>query len=297
MNKLSDDLSFISHRYQRVFWALLFIVLPVVYGISGFYSVGQEERAVVTRFGKVVQDNVMPGMHYRLPWPFESVQKLSSTSLRSISIDMGDEARKFLQPEVTTGDGNLVDVTLELQFNIVEPSVFYSASLDTEALLSNIATSETLYYVGGNEFEQLLTTGRIRFQNTLKTHIQRDTDKYHLGVRITSVQIRKLEPPRSIKKAFDGVAQARSERQKLIQESRGERSAKLTAARSEANRTVLSARASANEILLRAQSDNERFSVLLAAFNEAPNLTQQRIYLDNIEAILSRAQLSVIHPQ
>lgn len=292
--KLTEDLSFIAQKHKNFYWALVLIVIPVLYFLSGFYSVGQEQRAVVTRLGKIIEDNVMPGMHYHLPWPFESVQKISSTSLRSISVNFGEDTEKFMQPELTTGDGNMVDVELEVQFNISEPGFFYNATLDSENMLRQTAISETLYYVGANNFESLLTTGRTRFQNDIKKAIQASADNYSLGVRVTSVQIKRLEPPKSIKKAFDGVSTARSEKQKLIQESRGERSALLTKARSEASDMKLDAKAYATEVLERAKGDHQRFSVLLEAYETSPQITKTNQYLDELEKILSKSKITVV---
>lgn len=291
---LSDDLAFIAHKHQTSFKSLLLLVLPVLYVLSGLYSVGQEERAIVTRMGKVIEDNVMPGMHYHLPWPFESAQKLSSTSLRSIAIDFNDGAQRYIQPELTTGDGNLVNVALEVQYNISAPSVYYNSAANSESLLRQIAVSETLFYVGANGFEDLLTTGRTRFQNAIKSAIQEYSLAYQLGVRITSVQIRRLEPPPSIKKGFDNVAVARSEKQKLIQEAQGERSTLLAKARSEANKTKLDAQAYGKEQIEKAKGDHERFVTMLAAYKESPDLTKQRQYIEQIELVLARAQVDIV---
>lgn len=292
--KFTEDLTFIARKYQRFFLSLVLVVIPVVYLLSGLYSVGQEQRAIVTRMGKVIEDNVMPGMHYRLPWPFESVQKLSSTTLRSVAIDFSEDVAKYIQPEVTTGDGNLVNLALEVQFNISEPSVYYNAAISSETLLKRLAISEVIYYVGANGLENLLTTGRTRFQNAIKNAIQQHSLGYQLGVRITSVQIRRLEPPTSIKKGFDNVAVARAEKQKFIQEARGERSTALVRARSQANSTTLDAKAYAKEQIEQANGDHQRFVALLDAYLEAPDMTLHRQYLESVEALLAQTEISII---
>jgi membrane protease subunit HflK len=295
--KLIDDLAYIAKRHKRFFTSLIVLFIPTVYILSGFYSVGQEQRAIVTRMGLVIEDNVMPGMHYHLPWPFESVQKLSSTNLRSISIDFSDGLAKYVQPELTTGDGNLVNLALAVQFNISEPSAYYNASVTSEAVLKQLAISETLYFVGANGFESLLTTGRTQFQKAIKSSVQKHATNYNLGVRITSIQIRRLEPPPSIKKGFDNVAVARSEKQKFIQQARGERSSALTKARSTATSTKLDAQAYAKEQIERANGDHRRFISMLEAYKEAPGLTMHRQYLEQLETIIAKTQVHVIRAQ
>ena len=61
------------HKRGSRYWYL--IALPAVlmaYLASGFYVVGSDQRAVVRRFGAVVEQ-VGPGMHYRVPWPVDQV--------------------------------------------------------------------------------------------------------------------------------------------------------------------------------------------------------------------------------
>lgn len=291
---LFDDLNHIGRTYKRYFWSLLLVVTPSLYVLSGFYSVLPEERAIVTRLGKVIEDNVMPGMHYHLPWPYESVKKVPSTTLRSIAIDFSQSDSKFLQPELTTGSTDLADLALDLQYNVSEPARFYNAAVDTEFVLKQVAISETLYYVGSQGFENLITTGRNRFQNQLKHLVQERVNDLVLGVRITSIQIKRLDPPQSIKKTFEKMSVALSEKQTLVQKSQSERNTKLSKARSEANEDRIEAEAYSNEVILGAKGDQERFALMLEAYQQAPDITAHRQYLDKMERLLGKARLTLI---
>jgi regulator of protease activity HflC (stomatin/prohibitin superfamily) len=68
------------------YWYL--IALPAVlmaYLASGFYVVGPDQRAVVRRFGAVVEQ-VGPGMHYRVPWPVDQVDVVKTTSVMKVGV-------------------------------------------------------------------------------------------------------------------------------------------------------------------------------------------------------------------
>ncbi len=72
--------------------ALCFMFLfAMLYLASGLFSVKPEQRGVVTRFGRVVNDNVLPGIHYRWPWPIESVVLLRTTEIRSMAVLFGTD--------------------------------------------------------------------------------------------------------------------------------------------------------------------------------------------------------------
>ena len=83
--------------------------------LSGIYLVAPDQQAVVTRFGVVTEPRVLPGIHYALPWPMDSVYKLKVHQLRR-SVIGGDAADNILgrmQPvssEFLTGDQNLLNI-------------------------------------------------------------------------------------------------------------------------------------------------------------------------------------------
>lgn len=295
--KLRDDLATTFRQIRPFLLGGLLVLVPLLYLLSGFYLVGAEQRGVVMRFGKIIHEQVMPGMHYHLPWPIDSVRTLSTTNLRSLKVDFSGSAPEALQPEVTTGDEDLVDVALVVQYNIESPGVYLSSAQAPEALLEQITRAQTLFYIGGSAIDPLLTTGRTEFQNRLKRAIQNSLNHWRLGLRVTSVQINRLGPPESIKSAFDDVARARSEKQKMIQESRGERRTRLTQARSQAGQTLAQAEARATEILETARGHRDRFLANWRAYQQAPAITRERVYLERLERILAPVETLLIQPQ
>ncbi|MEE9420337.1 MAG: FtsH protease activity modulator HflK [Desulfatiglandaceae bacterium] len=80
----SDVKRVFSHARTLSAWLIFLLIL--LYLASGFYSVKPEQRGVLKRFGRVVTDNILPGIHYRVPWPIESVVRLSTTEIRSMTV-------------------------------------------------------------------------------------------------------------------------------------------------------------------------------------------------------------------
>ncbi len=293
---LHDDIAHVLKQVRPLLVTGLAVLLPALYVLSGFYSVGTEERGVIMRFGKVVDDQVLPGMHYHWPWPVETVQTLPATTLRTLELDFSASAPTRLQPELTTGDEDLVDLALLVQYNISSPGYYLVRSQAPEAILEQLARAHTLAYIGANAIDPLLTVGRTQLQNRLKTDLQGSLETLGLGLRVTSVQLRRLEPPPSIKAAFDDVARARSEKQKLIQESAGERNTRLAQARSEVSRIRSEAEAQATENLERALGHRERFQANWTAYQQSPAMSRQRLYLEHLERLLAEVPVTVITP-
>jgi membrane protease subunit HflK len=73
--------------------ALLWLTLlfAAVWFATGLFAVKPEQRGVITRFGRVVDESVSPGIHYHWPWPVESVALVRTTEVQSMAVSFGTE--------------------------------------------------------------------------------------------------------------------------------------------------------------------------------------------------------------
>ena len=111
-------------RRARSWLAIAVLVLLGVYFASGFYVVGPDQRAVVRRFGAVA-DEVGPGMHYRVPWPVDRSTSSRPPSVMKVGVGFvlpSGDGEMPPGPELLTGDTNIVNVNLVLQYVIRDPS-------------------------------------------------------------------------------------------------------------------------------------------------------------------------------
>ena len=111
------------HRY----WILAILGLFLgAHLASGFYVVGADERAVVRRFG-AVEAEVGPGMHYRFPWPVDRLDVVKTTSVKKVGVGFAIPAGELAAPsgmELVTGDTNILNAALVLQYVIPDPAEF-----------------------------------------------------------------------------------------------------------------------------------------------------------------------------
>jgi len=149
----------LGYRY----WILGVLVLFLgAHLASGFYVVGADERAVVRRFG-TVEAEVGPGMHYRLPWPVDRVDVVKTTSVIKggvgFAIPTGDSAPSGM--ELLTGDTNIVNAALALQFVIRDPAEFLFQIEDAPAYVEAVAEGVLTETVIGMPIDEILTRGRV----------------------------------------------------------------------------------------------------------------------------------------
>lgn len=290
-----QDVSRVTRQiFHRLRWLLLGLTVTL-YAVSGLYSVDADQRAVISRFGEVIENNVLPGMHYRLPWPIDRVETLSAVELRSINIDFTKEPNSgLIGAELTTGKGDLIELALQVQYSIPNPGQFLSGAIDGEAILRNIAKAQAITYVSQRELDSLLTIGRSDFQTWMKSAVQQELDSFDSGIQVTNVMLNRLETPKVIKQAYDDVQMAPAAKEKLIQDALGEREIKLAQARSEVVKSTRQAQAQAKARVTNAQGDVERLNTLITSLEKEPELAKKRLYLETLKEVLEKASVSFI---
>src|SRR5262245_45250968 len=109
------------------------IGLFILWVLSGVYLVKPDQQAVETRFGKVVEPRVMPGLHYAWPWPIESVTKLKVQQLQRLVVggDLPDSVLGRSQPlasQFISGDQNIINMRVVVQYSVGVPADYLFSS-------------------------------------------------------------------------------------------------------------------------------------------------------------------------
>jgi membrane protease subunit HflK len=284
-------------RRGRVYW--LPVVLVVLLGAhlaSGFYTVGVDERAVVRRFG-TVDGRVGPGMHYRLPWPVDRVDIVKTTSVMKVGVGFALPAGDSEAPsgmELLTGDTNILNAALVLQYVIRDPAEFLFDVEHTQAFVEAVAEGVLTETVLRMPIDEVLTKGRVAVQERVKAETQEILDRRRSGIAIVSASIMTMTLDRSVAQAFQDVADAMADREKLINEARAYQSNLIPKARGEARTQLSEAEAYKKQRIAEAVGETSRFLALQKEYEKAPDITRARLYLEAMEKILPKAQLYVI---
>src|SRR5262245_27997881 len=165
---------------RRRWW----IVALEIYVLSGVYLVPPDQQAVVVRFGRVVEKRMLPGIHYHLPFPIESVIKLKAleTKRLAVGIEMPDKVLGRGGPDsrtlYLTGDQNLINVQVSVQFSVKEPADYLFNSRDVTRLVSQAVESAFAATIAGEGVDNLLTTGKVAVQNAARQLSQEMLDSY-----------------------------------------------------------------------------------------------------------------------
>jgi len=274
--------------------------LIVLYLLSGVYVVGSDEMGVVVMFGQVIENRVPPGIHYRLPWPITSVQTPQVAAIRRMSI--GFEMFKHLQDippsreesERLTGDMNVVFVALMVQYTIQDPARYLYETEAPDFLIRKAGEAFLCQKVGTIRVDDLLTVSKSEVELCVRQKLQAFLDSIAAGLLIRSCNLQKIEPPTEIIEAFNDVARAKANREKIINEAQTYSSELLPRTRGEAQKTVQDAQARSAARISRAQGDVDRFDKLLAEYNRNPSILSQRLFWDTVQEILTKVRKVIV---
>jgi len=278
---------------------VLALLLVVGYLMSGVYVVNTDEHAVVRRFGAVAA-RVGPGMHYRLPWPVDKVDVLKTTSVMKIGVGFAlpaSDAETLTGIELLSGDTNILNIALVVQYVIGNPADYLFQVQRTEELVGMLAQGVLTETVVGMPVDEVLTTGRLAIQRAVQVKTQELLDSYGSGVQVTSASIMSITLDSAVAQAFQDVADAMSDREKAQNEARAYANDQIPRTRGEAYRLVSDAESYKQQRIAEAVGDTTRFLALLQEYQKSPDVTRARLYIDAMEKTLPKVKMYVIDSQ
>jgi membrane protease subunit HflK len=278
---------------------LLLLCIVLIWLATGVYTVGPGEQGVVRRFGKEVA-RVGPGLHYHWPRPIERVDVVNVEAVRRVEVGFRSVPRYSLVPEeslMLTGDENIVDAQAIVQYRVKEAGEYLFRVMDPDQALRDATEVGLRSVIGRTTIEEVLTVGRVEIQNQTREFLQQLLDTYQSGLMVTEVKLQVVDPPEQVKDAFHEVVRAREDRERLINEARGYQEDVIPKARGQVEQTLRAAEAYKAQREIRAQGEAAKFLSILAEYQKAQEVTEQRLYVETLQRVLPKAQKIVISPQ
>lgn len=264
-------------------FGLILGVIGFLWVASGLYTIDEQERGVVFRFGAYTA-TTEPGLRWKLPWPFEKVEKVNLTGVRSVT----DRAVMLTQDE------NIIDVELAVQYR-VSSAYDYLVNVDDPDLTLRQATKAVVReVVGSSLMDFVLNEGRQAVADRAKISLQERLDEYKTGLVVTEVNLKQVQPPEAVQAAFADVIKAREDLERQKNEAQAYANDRLPKARGAAARDLAEAAAYKDQVVAKAQGDASRFTSLVAEYRKAPGVTKERLYLDTMSEVYKKSSKVVV---
>ena len=268
----------------------IFGIALIFWLFTGVYTVGPDEVGVVQRFGKYDR-TVQSGLNYHMPFPMETVKTPKVTEVKRIEVGfrtVGKNQYRTVEREslMLTGDENIVDAELIVQYKIKEPINYLFNFVGPELTMREAAEASLRTVVGRHNIDEALTSGKLMIQEETKELLQSILDKYETGAHVVAVQLQDVSPPKQVIDAFKDVASAKEDKNRMINEAEGYRNDIIPKARGEAQAMIREAEGFREARIARAEGDVAKFKAILKEYSKAKDVTRERLYLEAMEEIL-----------
>jgi len=180
--------------------------------LSGFMVVRPGEVGYGRLFGKVVWQDLQPGLHYLAPWPVAQADRWPVRAVKTVTSAETDE--------YLTGDLNLISISMNLQYRVTNPYVYHYRLRNPEQVIGDNIRKELRTFVASRKLDELLNVERA----TLQEHILEvfwngiDTGDEVVLSAITPVKasLQLVSPANDAMPAFREVSSSQDDRERII---------------------------------------------------------------------------------
>lgn len=268
---------------------LALVVLAVLAGNS-YYSIQEEEQAVVCTFGspKAV---TTPGLHFKIPF-IQTVTKVNTT-IQGFNIGYrdgtdddptNDEIEDAL---MITSDYNFIYVDFYAEYRVTDPVKALYASENPALILKNIAQNCIRTTIGSYSVDSVLTTGKNEIQSNIKQMILDKLEAYDIGIQLVNITIQDATPPTAeVENAFKEVETAKQGKETALNNANKYRNEQIPNAEAESDKILQDAEAKKQERINEANGQAARFNSMYQEYAKYPEVTKKRMFYEAIEDVL-----------
>jgi len=270
----------------------------VIWLLTGTYMVGPDEVGVVRTFGKHTRV-AQSGLNWHFPVPIETVNTPKVTEVKRIEIGFrtlrnGQYRTVEKESLMLTGDENIVDAEMIVQYKIKDPVAYLFNIVEPELTVREAAEASLRTVVGRNKIDETLTTGKFTIQEETKFQLQSILDLYESGIHVVAVQLQDVSPPKEVIGAFKDVASAKEDKNRMVNQAEGYRNDLIPKARGEAEAMIRDAEGFRESRIKRAEGDAAKFTTILQEYRKAKSITEKRLYLETMEKVLPGIEKIII---
>ena len=281
-----------------------FKLMPVVLAalaiwlLTGTYMVGPDEVGVIRTFGEHTRI-AQSGLNWHFPVPIETVNTPKVTEVKRVEIGFrtlrnGQYRTVEKESLMLTGDENIVDAEMIVQYKIKDPVAYLFNIVEPELTVREAAEASLRTVVGRNKIDETLTTGKFTIQEETKFQLQSILDLYESGIHVVAVQLQDVSPPKEVIGAFKDVASAKEDKNRMVNQAEGYRNDLIPKARGEAEAMIRAAEGFRESRIKRAEGDAAKFTTILQEYRKAKSITEKRLYLETMEKVLPGIEKIII---
>ena len=276
--------------------AIVIVAALITLGTS-VYIVDQAEEAVITRFGRYIGTRG-PGLQFKLPFGIDRNYTVNVRGIRTQEFgfhtlrggNMPVQVRQGAESTMLTGDLNIIDVEWAIQYRVNDARAWTFNVNDRVATIRDVSRTVINQLVGDRAIMDIMGAERIAIQSEGLAMMNEIFRQYGLGINVSEVLLQNVTPPAGVQAAFEDVNMAMQDRERFINEGQQAFNEEIPRTRGEAERMILVAQGYAIERVNRALGGVARFNAVLGEYQNAPEVTRQRLYFEVMEEVFGSMQ-------
>ena len=288
----------IFKKVFRIALIALTAIVVLIGALTCFYTVDDKQQAVVTTLGRVT-DIADPGLHFKLPFGLQQVDKVDVNVYQKIELGYttnsdGSTSTNDTESVMITGDYNIVNVDFFVEYKISDPVAYLYSSNDPELILRNLIQSQIRNVVGSSNVDSVLTDGKENIQMQVKELVTEILQEYDIGLTLVDVRIQDSEPPTvDVVEAFKSVETAKQQAEAVVNEAIAYQNAQLPNAQAQADQLINNAEYLKTKRINEAIEQVAMFSAMYEEYAQNPDITKSRMYYEAISEILPDVKLYI----
>ncbi len=313
---------------QKAFLWLLLIQAGLLWLSTSFVFIEPEEQALLEHYGEPAASRPVldPGWHLKWPWPMDAVYRFQTHRVQTFTVGVVPKEgeaeentivwtkshykEEFNLPvankeqdsasntnaagEKAAPPANLVTASVPVQYQIKDIVAWARNHANPNELLERLATREVVRHLVSVDFFDFMSVGRQKSAEALRANIQKAADAERLGVNILFVGLQDVHPPVSVAEAFEAVIGAEQTREAKILTAEGEAAKTNALAAAEAQKVQDTARSFEVRRVAEAGAIAGQFQHQMAAFEAAPTVYPQRIYLQTYGKAIAKSRKYIV---
>jgi membrane protease subunit HflK len=297
---------------------VIMVLLVVLFFGSGFFTVKEQNRAIILRMGRPVGEGEKmlkgPGAHFAFPRPIDEVTNIPFSSLQRADSTVGwyqsvEERAKNpaaptaiprLDPASTvsymlTADTNIIHLAAFVTYRITNPRTYYFRFANAAQFVTNDLNNALLFAASRFTVDDILSVQPAAFREAVEARMRDLAEQQALGITVDRVDCLP-SPPGALFADFSKVVQASAEHDTTLSQADIYRSKTLGDARGQKESRTNAAGAEKSRAVGRIGAEQTNFSGLLADYNRNPALVTSLLQAKTFKIVWANAQSTVVLP-
>ncbi|MCR5649993.1 MAG: FtsH protease activity modulator HflK [Lachnospiraceae bacterium] len=283
-----------GEAFKKIRGVVSFVIIAIIAVsvlLRCFYAVNEQENAILTQFGRVIQVNTA-GFYFKAPW--QSVRMVDMTTHgTAIGYVIDEDAQKGQYPVdeasgiMITSDFNLLNIDFYLEYRVSDPVAYTYNTESPETILANIAQSNIRTVVSNYTVDEAMTTGKSQIQADIKEAITKELNEHDIGLMVLNITVQDSRPPTAeIVAAFKEVETAKQGADTDKNNAQAYKNRKIPEAEAEADAIIQKATAAKEARIAEAEGQVARFNEIYNEYQKYPTVTKRRMFYEKMEEIL-----------